>query len=79
MKFNNELHKIHEINNFREMIDYTVEHYPNNIAYKFKKNFKKEKNIHIMKMKVFMNTHLKYQYLLIDWLRKTALIIEVLL
>ena len=42
MKFNNELHKIHEINNFREMIDYTVEHYPNNIAYKFKKNFKKE-------------------------------------
>lgn len=42
MKFNNELHKIHEINNFREMIDYTVEHYPNNIAYKFKKNFKKK-------------------------------------
>ena len=49
MKFNNELHKIHEINNFREMIDYTVEHYPNNIAYKFKKNFKKENEILVEK------------------------------
>ena len=39
MKFNNEIHKIHEISNFKEMINYTVEHYPDNIAYKFKKNF----------------------------------------
>ena len=42
MKFNNELYNIHKINDFREMINYTVEKYPENIAYKYKKNFKKE-------------------------------------
>lgn len=40
MNFNNELYKIHEINNFKELINYTVGKYPNNIAYKFKKNLK---------------------------------------
>ena len=41
MKFNNEIYNTHEINNFKEMINATVEKYPNNIAYKFKKNFGK--------------------------------------
>ena len=39
MKFNNELYNIHKINDFREMINYTVEKYPENIAYKYKKKF----------------------------------------
>lgn len=42
MKFNNKIYDIHEISNFREMIDATIERYPNNIAYKFKKNLGKK-------------------------------------
>lgn len=42
MKFNNEIYKIHEVNNFRDIIKATVEKYPDNVAYKFKKNFKKD-------------------------------------
>lgn len=49
MKFNNELYKIHEISNFREMINATVEKYPNNVAYKFKKNVSKKDNTVIEK------------------------------
>ena len=41
MKFNNEIYNTHEINNFKELISATVERFPNNIAYKFKKNFGK--------------------------------------
>lgn len=57
MKFNNEIYKIHEVNNFRDIIKATVEKYPDNVAYKFKKNFKKddecvvEKNIKKSKWK----------------------------
>ena len=42
MKLNNELYKVHHIENFKDMIDKTVEKYPNNVAYKFKKNLGKE-------------------------------------
>ena len=42
MKFNNKIYDIHEINNFRDMIEATLERYPNNIAYKFKKNLGKK-------------------------------------
>lgn len=38
MKFNNNLYDTHEVKNFREMIDATVEKYGDNVAYKFKKN-----------------------------------------
>lgn len=41
MKFNNKIYDTHEIKNFREMIDATLERYPNNVAYKFKKNLGK--------------------------------------
>lgn len=41
MKFNNELYETHKINNFRELIDSTVDKYPNNIAYRFKRNLGK--------------------------------------
>lgn len=41
MKFNNKLHETHEINNFKELIDYSCEHYADNVAYKFKKNLGK--------------------------------------
>ena len=41
MKFNNELYETHKIDNFRELIDNTVDKYPDNIAYKFKKNLGK--------------------------------------
>ena len=42
MKISNELYEAHTINNFRDMVDKTVEKYPNNVAYKFKKNLGKE-------------------------------------
>lgn len=42
MKFNNKIYDIHEINNFRDMIEATLERYPNNIAYKFKINLGKK-------------------------------------
>lgn len=41
MKFNNEIHDIHEIHDFRELINASVERYPDNTAYKFKRNFGK--------------------------------------
>lgn len=41
MKFNNELYDTHKINNFKELINSTVERYPNNTAYKYKINFGK--------------------------------------
>ena len=41
MKFNNELYETHKIDNFRELINNTVDKYPDNIAYKFKKNLGK--------------------------------------
>lgn len=41
MKFNNELYDTHEINNFKELINSTVERYPDNTAYKYKINFGK--------------------------------------
>ena len=41
MKFNNEIYDTHEVNNFRDLIEATLERYPNNVAYKFKKNFGK--------------------------------------
>ena len=41
MKFNNEIYDAHKVNDFRELINATVEKYPDNIAYKFKKNFNK--------------------------------------
>ena len=40
-KLNSEVYEIDEINNFRELIDRAVGKYPNNIAYKFKKNIGK--------------------------------------
>ena len=49
MKFNNELYKIHEINNFRDMINATVEKYPNNVAYKFKQNLGKQNEVVVEK------------------------------
>ena len=42
MKFNNQIYDAHEVNNFRELINATVERYSNNVAYKFKKNLGKE-------------------------------------
>ncbi len=42
MKISNELYEVHTINNFRDMVDKTVEKYPNNVAYKFKENLGKE-------------------------------------
>ena len=42
MKFNNEIYKAHEVNDFRDIIKITTQRYPNNVAYKFKKNFKKD-------------------------------------
>ena len=42
MKFNNKIYNTREINNFKELIDGTVERYPDNVAYKFKKNLGKE-------------------------------------
>ena len=42
MKFNNKLYDSHEVNNFKELINTTVENYGDNIAYKFKKNLGKE-------------------------------------
>ena len=41
MKFNSKLHETHEINNFKDLIDYSCEHYADNVAYKFKKNLGK--------------------------------------
>ena len=49
MKFNSKLHETHEINNFKELIDYSCEHYANNIAYKFKKNLGKSNEMVIEK------------------------------
>lgn len=40
-KLNSEVHKIHEIKDFRELINKSIEKYGNNIAYKFKKNLGK--------------------------------------
>jgi len=42
MKFNNELYDAHEVANFKELINATVEKYGDNVAYKFKKNLGKE-------------------------------------
>lgn len=42
MKIDRELYKVHHIENFRDLIDATVEKYPTNVAYKFKKNLGKE-------------------------------------
>ena len=41
MKFNSKIYETHEINNFKELIDYSCEHYANNVSYKFKKNLGK--------------------------------------
>ena len=41
MKFNNEIYDAYPVNDFRELINTSVERYPDNIAYKFKKNFGK--------------------------------------
>lgn len=42
MKFNNEIYKAHEVKDFRDIIKFTTQKYPNNVAYKFKRNFKKD-------------------------------------
>lgn len=42
MKLTSELYDVHHIENFKEMIATTVEKYPNNVAYKFKKNLGQE-------------------------------------
>lgn len=42
MKFNNEIYKAHEVKDFRDIIKITTQRYPNNVAYKFKKNLKKD-------------------------------------
>lgn len=42
MKLTSELYDVHHIENFKEMIAATVEKYPNNVAYKFKKNLGQE-------------------------------------
>ena len=42
MKPANELYDVHHIENFKDMIKATVEKYPDNVAYKFKKNLGKE-------------------------------------
>lgn len=42
MKFNNEIYKAHEVKDFRDIIKITTQKYPNNVAYKFKKNLKKD-------------------------------------
>lgn len=49
MKFNNEIYDAHVINNFRELIDASVEKYPDNIAYKFKRNLGKSNECVIQK------------------------------
>ena len=49
MKFNNEIYDAHVINNFRELIDASVEKYPDNIAYKYKKNLGKSNECVIQK------------------------------
>lgn len=41
MKFNNDLYNTRKVNNFRELINGTVEKYPDRVAYKFKKNLGK--------------------------------------
>ena len=41
MKFNNEIHDIHKVKDFRELINASVERYADNTAYKFKRNFGK--------------------------------------
>ena len=42
MKPANDLYDVHHIENFKDMIKATVEKYPDNVAYKFKKNLGKE-------------------------------------
>lgn len=41
MKFNNRIYDVHRVNNFRDLINATVERYGDNVAYKFKKNLGK--------------------------------------
>ena len=49
MKFNNEIYDAYPVNDFRELINTSVERYPDNIAYKFKKNFGKSNECVVQK------------------------------
>ena len=42
MKFNNRIYDVHRVDNFRDLINSTVERYGDNTAYKFKKNLGKK-------------------------------------
>ena len=41
MKFDNRIYDVHRVDNFRDLINSTVERYGDNVAYKFKKNLGK--------------------------------------
>ena len=41
MKFNNRIYDVHKVDNFRDLINATVERFGDNIAYKFKRNLGK--------------------------------------
>ena len=40
-KLNSEIYEIKELSNFRDLINHSAGEYPNNVAYKFKKNLGK--------------------------------------
>ena len=40
-KLNSEIYKIDEIYNFRDLVNHSANKYPDNVAYKFKKNLGK--------------------------------------
>ena len=60
MKFNNELYETYEIKNFRELVNFSCEKYPNNVAYKFKKNFGKSNQSSVEKTYKEIQNEIKY-------------------
>lgn len=59
MKPTSELYDVHHIENFKEMVNATVEKYPNNVAYKFKKNLGKEDETIVEKTYTEVNEEIK--------------------
>ena len=48
-RLNNEVYEAEEVANFRELVNRSAEKYPNNVAYKFKRNFGKPNQVIIEK------------------------------
>lgn len=59
MKPTSELYDVHHIENFKEMVNATIEKYPNNVAYKFKKNLGKEDETIVEKTYTEVNEEIK--------------------